>query len=244
MEIDDFFSCGILFFLGYVKRKISKDPSYMPNSLIRAFNAAILSLEKLQLNQHGMGAAFDGSEEKHTGGYIVVLKKSSNGMEIVKIHDVIHKVDISIPNVLAIFYVQILLDKHLENRLSIYTAVEILNACFETPKFVALGERWPEARDIYIEKFYTNKIHFPSGEMKRKYTEYLSKITKDTPWEDYPQELRAAMAQYILGDIIAAANTMVFSTTYDHTVEKAFVFKTINRLVMNLSKQYLPPKFK
>tara|TARA_B110001454_G_scaffold158569_1_gene147874 strand:- start:10739 stop:11473 length:735 start_codon:yes stop_codon:yes gene_type:complete len=244
MTESKFISYGILFFLGYVQRKLRSDPQYLPNSLIRAINAAAAAAETVTVDRNAMGTAFDVKEDDIQQGYAVIVARRSYGIEILKIQDLTNNVEIPPELCLNIFNIQILLDKYSGEEISVFDAVDVMNSCFESPQFIALGDNWPAARDKFIEAVNRKTFNFGSQEEKVFVQTMLSKITRNTNWEDYPSRLRSLISAYFVDKDNGKPNTLVISTTGKHLVKKSQIFKFSNNIVMDFGMKYMAPKFR
>lgn len=240
MTPNEFFSLGMLFFMNYVDRCWKVDPDYLPTSLVRAFMVAVEAGNKIEPGQTAMGTSMDGDKSKDSidVAYAIVVTKSEIGFEIIEIRDLVNDVVVPPHFVLVIFNLQMLLDRHQGDLVHASIAVDALNNCFERPKFVALLDQWPIARDNFVKMMKEGKVYFPpaSEEEKAKIKKALCSITPETAWEDYLPELRSMIASYILADEEGAEKDgkIVISTTHDHTMTKLSVFRLATSIFLKM----------
>jgi hypothetical protein len=230
----EFMSYGMLFFMGYVQRREKSHPDYVPNSLIRAFLVATAAVKEVEVGRNASGVALDGpkdSKDHITAGYMIVLKRLQNGVELVEIRDLVHNVSIPFLFALVIFSLQIKLDKFNSDRISVHDAVAALNECFESPQFVALGDRWPIARDNFFKAIRSGKIPLPK-EIVEEIRKLLIGIDDTTPWEKYPSKLRTFVAPFLEADTASRDARIYMATTHDHTINKSQIFTFSNTVVL------------
>lgn len=232
----DFFGDGMRIFLDYIQRQFKKNPDYIPHPLIRAFECAILKINEIEVGQRTMGVSQDGSATNIGNPFIVVLEKKKDGIEVVEIHNT--KVDKSVPIdvVLRMFRLQIILDRFDGDCINPQQMVESLNLVIPGNKFYALGDRWKEARDKFKILLEEGKFAMPNDQ---KLISELKKITYNTPWEEYPNDLRALIGGAIAGSISPEGGTIVITSPVDSKIEKFKVFDTAMEVLLGKSSKYI-----
>lgn len=236
----DFFGDGMKIFLDYVARQHKKNPEYRPHPIIRAFDCAFQGIEKVGVGECTMGVSQDGTEDSVYEPYVVVLQKQEDGIEVKEIRNI--KVDKTLPLdlMLIIFRLQTHLDKIEGDSLNPQQMVDALNAVIPGNKFYALGERWQEARDEFRRQLQERRIQLPND------PDLLNELTKlqyDTPWEDYPNQVRALIGSSIAPSLSKDGGIVTITSPKDSRIEKYKVFDMATQFFLGQIAQYLnPPK--
>jgi len=233
----DFFGDGMRIFLDYISRQFKKNPDYLPHPLIRAFECAIQAMDKAKPGGRSMGVSQDGTEKNVCNPYIVVLEKKDNGVEVKEVRNI--KVDKTVPVdvMLIIFRLQIILD-HIEgDTVTPQQMVESLNAVIPGNRFYALGDRWKEARDEFKKQLESGKIHNISND--QELIKGLTSITYDTPWEEYPNNVRALIGSSIAQVGNLPSGTVIITSPKDSKIEKFKVFDSATEFLLGKSSEYL-----
>ena len=158
----DSFRDGMLIFISYINRKQKKDPNYVPHPLIRAFECAIQAIGKINLGECVAGISGENKNEKIHCPYIVVLEKQADGLEVKTIRDINTDKELPIDVMLAIFRIQICLDRIEGHTVTPEEMVAVLNNTIPGMHFYALGNRWKEAREKFKERVKKGKINQPA----------------------------------------------------------------------------------
>ncbi|MEJ2031661.1 MAG: hypothetical protein P8Y63_01165 [Deltaproteobacteria bacterium] len=220
-------------FLDYISRQFKKDPEYRPHPIIRAFECAFHNMEKLSVDECTVGVSHDGTNDCIYEPYAVALQKKKSGVEVKEIRNL--KLDKQLPLdiMIILFRLQIQLDKIPGECTTPQQVVDALNAVIGE-KFYALGDRWQEARDEFKKQLELGKIHLPSDPEILK---GLTEIRYDTPWEDYPNDIRA-----LIGSSIAPSleeGSVVITSPTNSRIEKFKVFDIATEFMLGKSAKYL-----
>lgn len=233
----DFFGDGMRIFLDYIERQFKKNPDYVPHPLIRAFECAVQAMDKAKPGERSMGVSQDGTATNVCNPFIVVLEKKDNGVEVKEIRNI--KVDKAVPFdvMLIIFRLQIQLDKIKGDSVNPQQMVDALNTVIPGNKFYALGDRWKEARDEFKRKLEAGKIYLPTRDPS--WIDELTKITYNTPWEQYSNKLRALIGGAIAESIDPKGGTVVITSPKDTPIEKYKVFDSAMEFLLGKSSEHL-----
>jgi len=235
----DFFGDGMRIFLDYIARQLKKNPDYKPHPIIRAFECALQGIGNAKEGEHVMGVSQEGTKDSVYEPYIVVLQKQKEGkIEVKEIKNI--KVDKTLPLdvMIIIFRLQIQLDKIEGEVVNPEQAVDALNAVIPGNKFYALGDRWREARDEFKKRLQEGKIYLPNDP---KLIEGLKKIRYDTPWEEYPQGVRALIGGALAPSVNKDGGTVMVTTPRDWKIEKYKVFDMATEFMLGKTSEYMKP---
>lgn len=236
----DFFGDGMRIFLDYVARQHKKNPEYLPHPIIRAFECAFQCMDKANIDECTMGVSQEGTEESVYEPYAVVLQKKIDGVEVKEIRNI--KIDKTLPvdMMLLIFRLQIQLDKIDGETVNPQQYVDVLNAVIPGNKFYALGDRWQEARDEFRKQLQEGRIHLPNDP---ELINELTKLTYDTPWEDYPNKVRSLIGSSISPSLSKDGGIVVITSPKDSTIEKFKVYDMATQFMIGKVAEYFnPPK--
>jgi len=204
-------------FLAYISRKLHENLDYKPHPLIRALQCALAGTEKVKPNEHTMGIS---------DPYVVVLQKNPDGRIAIKeIRVLATNRELTVEAMIAIFRLQILLDKIDGDVTSQDEAVDALNRVIPTAHFHLLGGRWREARDEFIKKAKEGKIHLPSSFKNSALSTELLKITNDTPWEEYSPQLRSLIGSTYAEIIDQRSGSVIIVSPAGVKIEKSKIFE-------------------
>jgi len=237
----DFFGDGMRIFLDYISRQYKKNPDYKPHPIIRAFECALQGIDKCKDGECTMGVSQDGTEKSVYEPYIVVLQKKGNGVEVKKIENIKVKKELPLDIMVIIFRLQIHLDKIKGDTVNPQEMVDALNAVIPGNKFYALGDRWKEARDLFKEKLEKRQISLPKTPQTEKMIEELTKITYNTPWEDYSNSLRSFIGSGIIEKLEDKNVQVVITSPTNSIIEKYKVFDSATEFMIGKSSEYLKP---
>ena len=237
MDID-FFGDGMRIFLDYISRQHKKNIDYRPHPIIRAFECAIQGIEKIKIDECTMGVSQEGTDESIYEPYIVVLQKKDNGIEVKEIRNL--KLDKQLPLdiMIILFRLQIQLYKINGETVLSQQAVDALNVVIPGEKFYALGDRWQEARDEFKKQLVAGKIHLPNDP---EILNGLKKIKYDTPWEDYPNNLRALIGSSIAPSLNKDGGVVTITSPKDAKIEKFKIFDIATEFMLGKTAEYLKP---
>ena len=234
----DFFGDGMRIFLAYISRQSKKDPSYRPHPIIRAFECALMGIEKLKDGQSTMGVSQDGTEESVYEQYAVVLQKHNNRIEVKTIKNLNVDKELPLDIMIIIFRLQIHLDKIEDETVNPKQVVDALNAVIPGNRFYALGDRWKEARDQFRKLLKEGKMHLPNDP---DLIEELRRIKQDTPWEDYSNKLRATIGATMPPSFDAKGGIVSITTPTNTRIEKYKVFGIATEFMLGKAAEYLKP---
>jgi len=234
----DIFGDGMRIFLDYISRQLKKNPNYTPHPIIRAFECAFEGIEKLKEGENVMGVSGEGTKESIYEPYIVVLQKQRDGIEVKEILNVKIGRQLPLDVMITIFRLQIQLDKTDGDLIDPEEAVNALNSVIPGKKFYFLGDRWKEALDEFIRLMKEGKIHLPHD---TEIPEQLKQIRVDTPWEDYPNNIRALIGSSIAQKFDNKGGIVVVTTPKKFKIEKYKVYDMATEFLMGKSSEYLKP---
>ena len=226
---------GLRIFLDYVSRQFRKNPDYRPHPLIRALMCAIQDIEKINVGETIGGISQDGNSDSIYEPYAVMLKKREDGIEILGIENLKVGRLLPVDIMILIFRLQIQLDKIAGNLIDPEDAVNALNYVIPGKRFFFLGDKWIEAKDEYSKLMEEGKIYFPPDQ---EMVNALMKIRFDTPWEEYPNNIRA-----LIGSSVAKKYgcTVVITTPKKYKIEKYKVFDMATEFLLGKSSEFLKP---
>jgi len=235
----DIFGDGMRIFLGYISRQLRKNPNYKPHPVIRAFECAFQCIEKAKEGENVIGVSQEGTKDNIYEPYIVVLQKQKEGIEVKEIRNI--KIDKQLPLdiIIVIFRLQIQLDKTDGHLIDPEEAVNALNSVIPGNRFHFLGDKWKEARDEFIELMKEGKIHLPHD---AELTEELKQIDLiNTPWEDYPNSIRALIGSSIASKLDSKGGIVVVTTPKKFKIDKYKVYDMATEFLMGKPAEYLWP---
>jgi len=233
----DFFIDGMAIFLDYIARKLKENPNYEPHPLIRAFECALAGIEKKKIGENVMGVSGD---ESKFGGYFnpyaVILKKERKGIIVEKIIDLTSNKDVPLDFMITIFRLQIHLDRFPGEEIRTEDAVKVLNKVLPGMHFYALGEKWIEARDRFRDLLKEGKIKIPmDGQLK----EELLKIKYNTPWEEYPPQVRSLIGGIMAREFDSRPGTIVLTTPPKMPCSKYKIFSFVSEVLLGEGSRYI-----
>ncbi len=179
------FRDGIEMFLSYSERQLDKNPDYQPHPILRAFNMALTKFEEVTDGEYVMGVS--GNDGKHVVS--VVLKKEPDHALVANIIDMNTGQSIPVELMFKLFRLQTKMDSYPEG-IPTRELVQALNQIFTEFHFHHLGDRWEEARDLFVKRLEEGKIKLRRDENTDKLVQELTSIKKNTPWEEYPGSIR------------------------------------------------------
>jgi len=233
----NYFNDAMKIYLDYISRQFKKNPGYMPHPLIRALTNAMQGIEAAKDGENVSGISFEGTENNIYEPYMVIVQKKKDGIEIKEILNVKVEKQIPIDVMIMIFRLQIHLDKINGGTVSPQQSVDALNEVIPGNKFYALGDKWKEARDKFAKLLNEGKIHLPPNDPK---IEEFKQIDNNTPWENYPNRLRALIGGSTLKYFDKKAKIAI-TTPKNVRVEKYKVFDiAIEFLLGKISKHFKP----
>lgn len=233
----DFFGDGMRIFVDYIARQYKKNPDYQPHPIIKAFDFAVQGIQDKKVGERVMGFSKDGTETNIYEPYVVIIeKKENNFIEVKEIRNLSVDKTLPVDVMVILFRLQIQLDKaNNSNTVSPQEAVDALNAIVPGEKFYALGDRWMEARDIFRQQLQEGLISIPDDPELIK---GLTSIKYDTPWEDYPNNLRS-----LIGSSIAPSlnkeGAVIITSPKNAKIEKYKIFDTLTRFLIGDQAKYL-----
>jgi len=234
----DIFGDGMRIFLGYISRQLRKNPNYKPHPIIRAFECAIQGIEEAKEGESIMGVSGEGIKDSVYEPYIVVLQKQKHGIEVKEILNAKVGKRLPVDVMIAIFRLQIQLDKTDGDLIDPEEAVNALNNVIPGKRFYFLGDRWKEALEEFIKLIKEGKIHLPHD---TDIPEQLKQIRTDTPWEDYPDNIRALIGSSIAQKFDSRGGIVVVTTPKKFKIEKYKVYDMATEFLMGKSAEYLRP---
>ncbi len=236
----DFFGDGMRIFLDYIDRQMRKNPNYTPHPLIRAFECALHCIEDVKEGECTMGISQDGTKDSIYvyEPYIVVLQKRKDGIEVKEIRNIKADKQLPLDIMIIIFRLQINLDKIPCNTVNPEQAVKALNAVISGNKFYALGDRWREALDKFKKLLQEGKIHIPNDP---ELIEGLKQIPYDTPWEDYPNNVRVLIGSSFAQSVNKKGGTVIITSPKDSKIEKYKIFDIATEFLLGKTAEYLRP---
>jgi len=235
----DFFGDGMRIFLDYIARQFKKNPDYKPHPVIRAFECALQEIKNAKEGEHVMGVSQGGSKDSVYEPYIVVLEKQKEGkIEVKEIKNIKVNKMLPLDVMIIIFRLQIQLDKIDGDTVNPEQAVNALNAVILGNKFYALGDKWKEARDKFKKQLQEGKIYLPNDP---ELIEGLKQIRYDTPWEEYPQIVRALIGGYLGPSINKDGGVVIVTTPKDWKIEKYKVFDVATEFMLGKTSEYMKP---
>lgn len=185
---------AILAYLDYVAIKIEKNPDYQPHPIIRALLCAV---SDEQDTKNGTVLGVSGNEDdtgknSATEMYAVVVEKKRKGFCILEINDLSTGNTLSLYEALTLIELSLKLDK-VEGS---FVPPDVVSTLFSdvlngiTFEFVT-PLNYKEARNYFKEMLEKRKVFIPQDP---SLIDSLSKITEDTPWEDYDSNAREIIA--------------------------------------------------
>jgi len=225
----DIFADGMRIFLDYVSRQLRKNPNYLPHPIIRAFGMAFQGIESLKNGECSMGFSSEGTKDSVYEPYIVVLKKQKNGVEVKEILNAKVGKQLSVDMMIIIFRLQIQLDKIEGDLIDPEEAVNALNYVIPGKKFYFLGNRWKEAKEEFMKLMKEGKIHLPPDP---NIAEQLKQIRSETPWENYPNNIRALIGSFIAQKFDSRGGIVVITTPKKLKIERYKVFDIATEFLM------------
>jgi hypothetical protein len=240
MELD-FFGDGMRIFLDYIVRKSNRNPNYCPHSLIRAFNCALQGIEGLKEGETVAGYSQEGKSDAIYEPYFVLLQKAKNGIEVKRIRNM--KVDKEIPSdiMIAVFRLQIYLDKIKGDTVNPQQFTDALNHVIPGNPFFALGNRWIEARDEFRNLLRKGQFGLPNDP---RLIDELKRLRFDTPWEKYSNSLRALIGPSIIPKLGMKHVRIVITTPSGTQTEKYKVFDAAMEFLLGQSSEYFKKMIK
>jgi len=235
----NFLDDGMKIFLDYVIRQYKKNPDYNPHPIIRAFKNALSGLEKVKQGENSMGVSCNGSEDKIYDPYCVVLKKEEGDAIVVQeIRNMMVNKTLPLDMMIIIFRIQIQLDKIGGETVSPQQMVDVLNKVIPGNRFYALGDRWKEARDLFKKKLEEKKISLPINVKDNKFIEEMSAIKEDTPWEDYPNNIRSLIGS-VLKEKLDKNVRIIITSPKNSKIEKCKVFDSATEFLLGKTSEYV-----
>lgn len=234
----DFFGDGFRIFLGYISRQLKKNPDYLPHPLVRAFECALQDFDKLSEGERTMGMSQDGNEHAIYNPYIVVLEKKNNGVEVKEIRNLSVNKDLPIDVMIYVFRLQIKMDQVASKYLTPLEMVEILNDVIPGNKFLSIGDKWKEARNLFRKLLEERKIMIPND---KKLIDQLLALKWDTEWKDYPNNIRAFIGGAVASHFTDTKGAIAITSPIDENIEKEKAFDTVMQLFLGKSSEYMNP---
>lgn len=217
----DFYSDGMKIFLDYISRQLEKNPEYKLHPIIRAFECGIEGLKTAKDGENVLGLS---------NPYVVVLEKRSDGIGVKSIRNLKVEKELSFESLIVMFRLQIYLDRIDSDTLSVDQAANALNEVIPGNNFYVLGDEWTVARDNFFSALENGKVCFSEDS---KGIEEISNISKDTPWEEYSQRLRA-----FIGPFIGKKNKIVLTTPKNLKVEKFKIFDLAIEFLLGKASEF------
>ncbi len=234
----DFFGDGMRIFLAYISRKLKKNSAYKPHPIIRAFECALIGMEKAKIGECTMGLSQEGTKDSIYQPYIVVLEKKENGVEVKEIRDLQVDKEMPLDVMVMIFRLQVHLDKIDGELVNVEEAVNALNRSIPGNKFFALGEKWKEARDQFRKVVKEGKMQLPNDSAL---IDELTKITTNTPWEEYSNKARALIGGAFAPSLSKEGGIITLTTPTGIRFEKYKVFHMATEFMLGKTAEYLKP---
>lgn len=235
------FQDGMVIFLDYISRQLSKNPDYSPHPVIRALMCALHDIDKIENGQTVGGMSQDGTKDAIHEAYIVILEKRADGVEVKEIRNI--NVDKRLPTdvMILIFRLQIQLDRIEGNLIYPEEAVKVLNKVIPGNRFFYLGDKWREALAEFKRELKAGKIYLPPEHGAIMDTiKQLGRIPEDAPWEDYPNDLRAFIGCSVAKKYCKSGGIVV-TTPKDFKFEKYKVFEMATEFLMGRLAEHLKP---
>lgn len=230
----DFFGDGMRVFLSYISRKLVSNPLYKPHPLVRALEIALQEAEKIKPGERVMGVSQEGDATVSFQPYAVVVEKMEDEMiQVISIENLMVGKSVPPDIMVMIFRLQIQLDKIEGEFVNSGQATEALNKVFPDAPFFALGDRWKEARDRFIDQMKKKEISLATDP---KIVSSMEAISENTPWEEYPQLLRSVIGS-TFGFELGAKVTITSPT--DAKIEKHKIFDLAIEFSLGQSAQYI-----
>lgn len=233
----DIFGDGMRIFLDYIARQFKKNPKYDPHPLIKAFELAVSGFKDVKNGERAMGLSGDHIGETLFNTYLVIVEKKDNRIKVLRIHNL--QVDKELPQdvMIMIFRLQIILDRIPGDDVSPKQVADVLNEVIPEKPYYAIGERWREARDNFKKMLEEGKIHLPKDP---KLIEEISKITYDTPWEEYSNLARSVIGTSLFSTLNKKEGRRICITTpAKYKIEKFKVFDMLTEYMLGKTGDYL-----
>ncbi|WP_394217537.1 YecA family protein [Halobacillus trueperi] len=193
MEAEEF-EYSLKAYVAHVQRQIKKDDNYEPHPLVKALIFAVDNAVENDKpgNYAGISGTVEGEEDNPNHPFFVVVNYSND--KIITLLEV-QDINLGKPVPIKIASIIILLALRFEriegNLINVDTAIDIINDSIGFLNIVRFNnEEWIEARD------YTKKL-MEEGNFKLPQemdTSFFHEVTYDTPWEEYPSQLRSLIA--------------------------------------------------
>jgi hypothetical protein len=233
------FQDGMVIFLDYISRQVSKEPSYVPHPIIRALMCAMEGVGRIGNEETVMGLSQEGKPDDIHEPYIVVLQRHTDGIEVKEITNLAVNKRLPTDIMILVFRLQIQLDKTEGDSVDTEEAVRALNRVIPGNRFFMLGDRWKEALVEFDRVRKSGQLHIPPDIPSIKaMIECYDQITKDTPWEDYPNDLRSLIGMSVAKKYCKSGD-VVISTPKDAKVQKYKIFEIAVEFLIGKSAEFL-----
>ena len=232
----DVFGDGMRIFLDYIARQEKKDNDYLPHPIIRAFEVALATIDKIKVDENTMGVSTNKKDDKIYEPYAVILKKLESGIEVLEIKNMQVNKSLPVDILVIVFRIQIQLDKIDGEDISPQQFTDILNHVIPGNRYYFLGDEWKLARDEFNRVKKQGGFHVP--EEFNMPIEYEN-IDDNTPWHEYPRNLRLMIGPMICPVKNLPPGTVVISSPIDSPIEKYKVFETAIETTIGKSSEYL-----
>jgi diadenosine tetraphosphate (Ap4A) HIT family hydrolase len=234
----NFFKDSIAIFLSYITRMMKEDSDYKPHPLISAFEMALQGLHKAKEGECIAGVS--GNQSGHgnlLNPYLVVLfKDKDDGIIIKTITDVATNKELPTDFMVTIFRLQIRLDKYPGDEVNATDAARILNDVIPGAHFYALGERWTEARDKFIDLVENGNMKIPSD---KAIISELKELKKNTAWEDYSPQLRGLIGGTLAEEFDKRSGIIVLTNPINIELSKIKLFEMVGQIFLGETSRFL-----
>lgn len=228
----DFFTDGILIFLDYINRQLKKDPDYAIHPLIKALINATQSFEDKEIGESVIGLSGEMANGNLHNPYSVALEKKKDGIEVLDIRELNTNKQIPLDVMICLFRLQIHLDKIPGEKILSSQSIEILNQILPEFHFYELGDKWIEARDSFAKRLENGNISIPPSFMTDVIRNAFTTISFETPWEEYPPELRSLIAGASAELFDSRSNTIIISSPPNDQIPKYKVFEFTTQILL------------
>jgi hypothetical protein len=235
------FQDGIVVFLDYISRQLKKNPDYNPHPIIRALMCAVHDIDKAKNGETAGGVSVGGTKDRIHEAYAVMLQKHADGIEVKEIRNLNVGKRLPTDAMIYVFRLQIQLDRIEGDLVGPGEAVKIMNKVIPGNRFFLLGDKWKEALEEFERALKAGEIYLPPDhEAIEETIKKFFQIPKDTPWEDYPNDLRAFIGSSVAKKYYKSG-AIVITTPDSFKFEKYKVFEMATEFLIGQFAENLRP---
>lgn len=222
------FELSLKAYLSYISRKMKRDENYSPHPLVRALANAVEGAS--ETGKPGRYIGVSGDANQYSDGearqmiVCVIEMNRNNTMTILEIEDLSLQKPIPIKVASYILLLSIKFDRYEGDYIKVEDYIDIVNTTIPQLNIIRFNnDEWKEARDYLAENMDTLKIPY---EMSGDYEKNFLSIKENTPWEEFPQRVRTAVAM----------------TWVQHKYPKMYKDGCVNLVNVFLDRKYLKAK--